>query len=243
MRRVPGFRFHGTALAVIASCLANPLPADESTEHLFGNWTNISVSGHFGKDSPWLYTANLSLRATQTPQSSQMEGYLLSGIVNQDAFGYRFDEHHSVFLGYAFQYTTPPLARQDTTENRAWEQYTFATPTSLGKVQVRSRLEQRTVNIGPGASVRLRELIGINYPLDKSWSLVASNEAFFNLNDVDWGPVAGFDQNRLSIAVGYQFNPTFRTEIGYMNQYIDRDLTYDRVFHLVQVNFVVDIPD
>ena len=231
-------------LSVIAGGLTKPVLADESTEHLFGNWTNIAVNGHFGKDSPWLYTANLSLRATQTTRSSGLgQGYLLSGIVNQDAFGYRFDEHHSVFLGYAFQYTTPPLARQDTTENRAWEQYTFATPTSLGKLQIRSRLEQRTVNIGPGASVRLRELIGLNYPLDKSWSLIASNEAFFNLNDVDWGPVAGFDQNRLSITVGYQFNPTFRTEFGYMNQYIDRDLTYDRVFHLVQVNFVVDIPD
>ena len=244
IRRALGISFHRTAWAVIASFLTNPLLADESTEHLFGNWTNISVTGHFGKDSPWLYTANLSLRATQTTRASQMgQDYLLSGIVNQDAFGYRFDEHHSVYLGYAFQYTTPPLARQDTTENRAWEQYTFAMPTSAGKLQVRSRLEQRTVNIGPGASVRLRELIGLNYPLDKSWSLVASNEAFFNLNTVDWGPTAGFDQNRLSIGIGYQFNPTFRTEIGYMNQYIDRDLAYDRVFHLVQVNFVVDIPD
>jgi hypothetical protein len=99
------------------------------------------------------------------------------------------------------------------------------------------------VNIGPGASVRLRELIGLNHPLDKSWSLVASNEAFFNLNTVDWGPVAGFDQNRLFLGVSYQLNTTFHTEVGYMNQYIDRDLSYDRVFHLVQVNFVVDIPD
>ncbi|MFM2007470.1 MAG: hypothetical protein RLZZ09_3125, partial [Pseudomonadota bacterium] len=78
-------------LAVIAGGLTKPVLADESTEHLFGNWTNISVNGHFGKDSPWLYTANLSLRATQTPRSSQMEGYLLSGIITQDAFGYRFD--------------------------------------------------------------------------------------------------------------------------------------------------------
>lgn len=237
-------RFHRIALAVIYGFLTKPILAEESTEHLFGNWTNLNVNGHFGKDSPWLYMASLSVRTTQTTRDSQMsQDYLLSGIVNQDAFGYRFDEHHSVYVGYAFQYTTPPLARQDTTENRAWEQYTFAMPTSAGKLQLRSRLEQRTVNIGPGASIRFRELIGLNYPLNKFWSLIASNEAFINLNTVEWGPVGGFDQNRLFLGVGYQLNSMFRTEIGYMNQYIDRDLAYNRVFHLVNLNFVIDIPD
>jgi hypothetical protein len=244
IRRSEGINLPRAALALVACCVTKTLPASESLEQLFGAWTNLNVNGHFGKDSPWLFTGVLSLRTTEAGRSSAAgQDFLLSGVVNQDAIGYRFDEHHSVYVGYAFQYTTPPLARRDTTENRAWEQHTFAMPTSVGRLQLRSRLEQRTVNIGPGAAVRFRELIGLNYPLDKSWSLVASNEAFINLNTVDWGPVAGFDQNRLFLGVGYQFDATFRTEIGYMNQYIDRDLTYDRSFNLVNLNFFVEIPE
>jgi len=244
MERPRTLRLIGIALTLIACSAARTLPANESVEHLFGVWNNLNVNGHFGKDSPWVYLGVLSLRTTEAARSSPSgPDFLLSGLVNQDAIGYRFDDHHSVYVGYAFQYTTPPLARRDTTENRAWEQYTFATPTPLGKLQLRSRLEQRTVNIGPGAAIRFRELIGLSYPLNKTWSLVASNEAFVNLNTVDWGPVAGFDQNRLFVGVGYQFDATFRTEIGYMNQYIDRDLTYDRIFNLVNINFVVEVPD
>ena len=243
-KRLRRLRRRKTALTLIVCSMASPLPADETIEHLFGTWANFNINGRFGKESPWLYQGVLSLRTTEAARSSPSgQDYLLSGVVNQDAIGYRFDDHHSVFVGYAFQYTTPPLARRDTTENRAWEQYTFAMPTPVGKLQFRSRLEQRTVNIGPGAAIRFRELIGLSYPLNKTWTLIASNEAFVNLNTVDWGPVAGFDQNRLFIGVGYQFDATFRTEIGYMNQYIDRDLTYDRIFNLVNINFIVEVPD
>ncbi len=64
-----------------------------------------------------------------------------------------------------------------------------------------------------------------------------------NLNTVDWGPVAGLDQNRVFVGVGYKFDPVFRTEIGYMNQYINRDLNYDRDFDLISLNLYIDVPD
>ncbi len=86
-------------------------------------------------------------------------------------------------------------------------------------------------------------MLKLSYPLTYKWSLIGSDELFVNLNTVDWGPVAGFDQNRVFVGFGYTFDSTFRTEIGYMNQYINRDLNYDRDFDLISLNLYVDVPD
>lgn len=217
----------------------------EGTEQLFGAWANVVVNGKFGKSSPWLYYGDLSLRTTETgrPFPPSGQGYQVSAVVTHDAIGYRFYENQSVHIGYAFQYAQPPLSRIPTNENRAWEQYTFVTATPIGNFQSRSRLEQRTVNIGTGTGVRVREMLKLSYPLTDKWSLIGSDELFVNLNTVDWGPVAGFDQNRVFVGFGYTFDSTFRTEIGYMNQYINRDLNYDRDFDLISLNLYVDVPD
>lgn len=217
----------------------------EGTEQLFGTWANLFITGRFAKDSPWLYYGDVSLRTTQTARPFPPTGqeYQVSAVITHDAIGYRFDENHSVHVGYAFQHAIAPLAKVPTNENRAWEQYTFATPTPLGNLQLRSRLEQRTVNIGAGVSVRFREMVKLSYPLDEKWSLTGFNEYFVNLNTVDWGLVPGFDQNRVFVGVSYKFDATIRTEIGYMNQYINRDLTYDRDFNLVSLNLYIDVPD
>jgi hypothetical protein len=86
-------------------------------------------------------------------------------------------------------------------------------------------------------------MVRFSHPLNKEWSLVGSNELFINANTVDWGPVAGFDQNRVFVGVGYKIDSSLRAEVGYMNQYINRDLNYDRDFHLLSLNLYVDVPN
>lgn len=43
------------------------------------------------------------------------------------------------------------------------------------------------------------------------------------------------------MGVGYKFYATWRAEIGYMNQYINRDAVYDRDFNLMSLNLYADI--
>ncbi len=236
---------HVLTAVLAASSAAHAGDFIEGTEQLFGTWANLFVSGKFAKDSPWLYYGDVSLRTTQTGRPFPPSGqeYQVSAVITHDAIGYRFDEHHSVHLGYAFQYARAPLAKVPTNENRAWQQYTFATPTPIGNLQLRSRLEQRTVNIDTGTSIRFRQMVKLGYPLDAHWSLIGWDEFFANANSVNWGPIAGFDQNRVFVGVGYKFDATFRSEIGYMNQYINRDLNYDRDFDLVSLNLYIDVPD
>ena len=217
----------------------------EGMEQLFGTWANVMVNGKFGKDSPWLYYGDVSLRTTETarPFPPSGQGYQVSAVVTHDAIGYRFDEHHSAHLGYAFQYSVPPLSGRPTNENRVWQQYSFNTPTDIGAFQARTRLEERTVNIGGGVAVRFRQMLRLGYPLTENWSLIGWDEIFVSLNTVDWGPVAGLDQNRVFVGVGYKFDSVFRTEIGYLNQYINRDLVNDRDFDLLSLNLYIDVPD
>ena len=217
----------------------------EGMEQLFGTWANVMVNGKFGKDSPWLYYGDVSLRTTETarPFPPSGQGYQVSAVVTHDAIGYRFDEHHSAHLGYAFQYSIPPLSGRPTNENRVWQQYSFNTPTDIGAFQARTRLEERTVNIGGGVAVRFRQMLRLGYPLTENWSLIGWDEIFVSLNSVDWGPVAGLDQNRVFVGVGYKFDSVFRTEIGYLNQYINRDLVNDRDFDLLSLNLYIDVPD
>ena len=225
----------------------------EGTEQLFGLWGNVIVNGKFAKDSPWLYYADLSLRAAQQygyPGNNE-RNMVLSTVVTHDAIGYKFNNNHVVHVGYAFQNVKDPYAKLEApfNENRAWEQYTYSRPTVIGNFSSRSRLEQRTVNLSEGkynggeVGVRYRHQFKLAYPLNEKWSLVGSDEIFVNANTVNWGPVAGFDQNRVFVGVGYKFDNVWRTEVGYMNQYINRDTVYDRDFDLISLNLYIDVPD
>ena len=47
-----------------------------------------------------------------------------------------------------------------------------------------------------------------------------SNEAFFGLNQADWGLRTGLDQNRALIVGYFQPRQSLRVEAGHLNQYI-----------------------
>lgn len=210
----------------------------EGSEQLFGIWANATVNGHFAKESKWVYFGTVSLRTTQT---NGHDGYTVGAVINQDAIGYRIDDHHTVFLGYRFQWTHPPYSRVPVVENGAWQQHLYTYPSDYGTLQVRQRLDQRTVNISDELAVRYRLMLRFSHPLDGPWSVVGWDEFFASLNTVNWGPVAGFDQNRVFVGVGYKFDATYRTEVGYMNQYINRDLRNDLMVHAMSLNLYFDL--
>ncbi len=219
----------------------------EGMEQLFALWGNVTVNGRFAKDSPWVYWGDISLRSAQqfsTPIDNE-RNMVLGAVVTHDAIGYKFNDNHVMHVGYAFQHSNDPYSKTPVNENRAWEQYTYSTPTFMGGFSARSRLEQRTVNISEGRNVgvRFRQQLKLSYPLDDKWSLVGSDEIFVNANTPGWGPVAGLDQNRVFVGVGYKFDKVWRTEVGYMNQYINRDLVYDRDFDTVSLNLFIDVPN
>jgi hypothetical protein len=80
-------------------------------------------------------------------------------------------------------------------------------------------------NFGQGDQVRERprQMIKFMHPFDfeKRLSFITWDEAFYRVNTTNWGGKSGFDQNRAFAGLGWSFNSNVRTEVGYMNQYLD----------------------
>ena len=69
--------------------------------------------------------------------------------------------------------------------------------------------------------------------------IVAYDEIFFALNDTDWGARAGFDQNRLFVGLAWQFVKGRTIEVGYLNQFIERNGKDNLMNNLLSINLLV----
>ncbi|MDQ3267806.1 MAG: DUF2490 domain-containing protein [Pseudomonadota bacterium] len=164
-----------------------------------------------------------------------------SQAIIRPGIGYVLNNTTTAWLGYALVPTAAPFSKVTFNERRVWQQLLWTDKFSFGTPMSRSRLEERLVpRLGDDTALRFRQLLRISVPLvaAPSYSVVASNEYFLNLNNADWGPRRGFDQNRAFIGMGYNLSSKIKTEIGYMNQYINRPLTpINRNDHILSINF------
>lgn len=213
-------------------------------EHLFGQWTAAFINGKFGKESPWNYMFEANIRSSEFPNNLGGNGYDIGSVPIRLGFGYNIDKENSIMLGYLYQYSQKPYAKQDVNENRAWQQYqNIQNFNEYGKLQLRTRFEQRTLEEGYGTALRFRQQIKYTYPVNKELGFAISEEAFVNCNSVSWGPISGFDQNRLFIGPYYQFTNDIKIEAGYQQVYVNKDIIDDQMNNLFALNFYYNVPD
>lgn len=229
-------------LLFLLSTFSNFVLAD--MEQLFGQWTAFYVNGKFGKTSPWNYMFETQIRSSQYPKSFNNDGFDIGAVPVRLGVGYNFDKENSVMGGYLFQYSDPPYAKYSVYENRVWEQYMNVQDfKESGKLQFRSRFEQRTITAASGTSLRVRQQIKYSYPIDKFWGFALSEEAFVNCNTVSWGPVQGFDQNRFFVGPYVNVTDNTKVEVGYMNVFFNKDLVDDQMNHIFAINLYYNVPD
>ena len=229
-------------LFAILFLFSSLVSADE--ENLFGQWTAAFINGKFGKDSPWNYMLEANIRSSQYPKSFNNNSYDIGSVPIRLGFGYQIDKENSVMLGYLYQFSQPPYAKKDINENRAWQQYMNVQDSKeYGKLQLRTRFEQRTIEEGYGTALRARQQVKYTYPFEKNWAFVVSEELFVNCNTTSFGPVAGIDQNRFFIGPSYQINKDIRTEWGYQNVFVNKDLVDDQMNHIMAINLYYNVPD
>jgi hypothetical protein len=210
--------------AVLFSCLLTTTGANAQTRHDAGGWLAIFGNGPFNshEESPlrWWFDG-------QSRFLDDAGGF--NQLLIRPGVGYAIHEDHTLWLGYAYIQTDSVSQKEGIDEHRMWQQWMYTPKVDDWSFVVRSRLEERWVETGNDIGLRFRQFARAQYNLTDTpqWSLIGWDEAFFHLNDTDWGARAGFDQNRAFVGIGFKPSPDgFRYEIGYLNQFIyrrDRD--------------------
>ncbi|MCH7413368.1 DUF2490 domain-containing protein [Belliella sp. R4-6] len=204
-----------------------------------GNWLIYFGNQDFGSGK-WVWHNEIQYRNYNFLENT--EQLLLRTGVGK----YISDRNNLVSAGYAFV-RTRPLGEFDGfvdvnyagifQEHRTWQQ--FLNRHHVGRVFFthRYRFEQRFFD-NNDFRLRARYFLGINIPLNNvsmtanTYYLSVYNEIFMN-TQVENNP-ALFDRNRLYGAIGYQFNPSIRMEVGMMRQNVNNNL-----FSRNQLQFVV----
>lgn len=230
----PSRRRLNTLLAVIAvSILPTAASAQtvDDTSLWFAAFGNRPIRDRADNDTPvrWWFDAHYRL-------FDDTDGFGQS--IVRPGLGYDITDHQTLWAGYAWIRTSPSSG--DTfDENRIWQQWTYAPTAGDFRFLHRSRFEQRYFDNADDVALRWRQLARVQRVFDGSpYSLVAWDEIFFNLNDAN-AIRAGLDQNRAFLGFGLQDVPLspVRTEIGYLNQFINRQGSIDGMNHILSVNF------
>ncbi|MCP5245872.1 MAG: DUF2490 domain-containing protein [Burkholderiales bacterium] len=232
-------------LIVAAMLLVINHTASATVEYVedFQTWGQITARGNFGalgNEKVLWWVEGQGRFGNDSTRFSQ--GIIRPGI------GYAVTDKISVWLGYAWIPTSVPFsgASGPYNEHRIWQQILWNDRFSFGSLQSRTRFEQRYFDI-PGSTdvgYRVRQLFKLTVPIAEipNLSFVLANEIFFNTNDIDTGTKGGFDQNRVFGGFGYRFTPVISGEIGYMNQYFNRNKVPrpDQMQHILGVNLFLN---
>ncbi|AKH38022.1 MULTISPECIES: DUF2490 domain-containing protein [Nitrosomonas] len=236
-----------TAFAAFSMLSAPAIAEDVVTD--FQTWgqimANINLGNVSGNENLKNWRLWLEGQGRFGNDSSQFTQSLI-----RPGVGYALNDKVSIWAGYAWAPTAEPIsgAQGPFDEHRIWQQLIYADTFSWGKLQWRSRFEQRFFDHDvpdPGkndVAYRFRQLIKFAFPMQfisPNLSFIVQDEIFIAMNTPQKGWITnGFDQNRGFVGLGWKFNQMANAEIGYMNQYINRphNARPDQMMHILGVN-------
>lgn len=137
------------------------------------------------------------------------------------AIGYSLSDRATIWAGYTWL-PTQNIGKAFVSQQDVWPAFRYVLPTDMGTFMFRTMIESNFIK-GDEVRVRPRQMVKFTHPLEfePRLNLVAWDEFFIRTNSTQYGGKSGFDQNRAFAGLGWSFNPNIRTEIGYMNQYVD----------------------
>ncbi len=204
-------------ILLMLSTSAVSVPADELTEDS-GAWMQAVAEGSMEFIDPSLKKGRIWLEGQSRFDGNWDHWY--QGMV-RSAVGYSLSDRATIWAGYTWLPTQnqgkPYISQQD-----VWPAFRYILPTDIGTFTFRTMWESNFLR-GNQVRERPRQMIKFMHPFDfePRLSFIAWDEAFYRVNTTDWGGKSGFDQNRAFAGMGWSFNKSVRTELGYLNQYID----------------------
>ncbi len=213
---IRALRHLSSVLATV--CFLQPFSAHADDE-LFGGWAVFTTTGPFSaEDAPWRYWLDVQHRKPDFDLRPDQ-------VVVRPAIGYVLNENWSAWLGYAYFRTNATSGRR-IDEHRPWQQLAGTLHrTATGTLSTRFRLEQRDLETGSELGWRLRAQLKYVHALnaDRDWWAYAFVEPFIGFNDTNWGARSGLQQNRTAVGLGFRIGRSASLEVGYMNQFVNRD--------------------
>ncbi|MFN3352109.1 MAG: DUF2490 domain-containing protein [Brevundimonas sp.] len=124
----------------------------------------------------------------------------------------------------------------DEEEQRLLQQVSY----SVGRIDLRTRMEQRFVSTDPDTGWRIRQRIGTSVPLgDSDWDLTGDAELFVTLKSTEPGGQTGPTALRTFVGFERSFG-RYDLSVGYLRQQDFRDGAPDRVGHAPFLGFNVN---
>ena len=209
-------------------------------EHDVGLWFTALAQGSFAPLSPDLTNLLWWLEG----QARFLDDSDFDQALIRPALGWAFAVKVSAWLGYTYVHTDAP-GRVQFDEQQVWQQFLWSTRFAAVGFTTRTRLEERFLSTGSDVGWLLRQFFKATYPFGSRsrLGLAGFEEAFFNLNDTDWGATSGFAQNRLFVGLYWRIDEKPRTtlEAGYMNQYLNNIGRRDRMNNILMMNFLLNL--
>ena len=212
----------------------------DGTDHDAGLWLMTLAQGSWKSASPKLenYLWWLDNHARFMDDS---DGFDVS--IVRPGLGYSLMDNLSGWVGYGWIHTDPAEGGSFD-EHRIWQQLIWSTKLEPVSLSSRTRLEERFMEDESETGWRLRQFVKATYPFafEPRLSLAAYDEAFFDLNDTDWGADSGFAQNRFFAGLAWKFDPQWHTtvEVGYLNQFLRDRSDDDSMNHILSMNLFLD---
>lgn len=204
----------------------------EQIFHDAGSWLQVVGEGSLTFLHPDLGNFRLWLEGQARFDDNWQRWY--QGVARA-ALGYSLSDRATIWVGYSWVPTQPAGPSSYISQQDVFPAFRYIAPTTLGTFTFRTMVDTNFLR-GDQPRVRPRQLIRFLRPIgfEQRLSLVVWDEVFVRVNSTPWGGTSGFDQNRAFIGLGWSFSPDVRTEVGYMNQYVDDARHLDKTMrHLI----------
>jgi len=209
-------RLSPIALLLALTASANTHAASATSD--FQSWVPININAKL--------TQQLRGFLEFQPRVGNDSSHLTSMMV-RPAIGWALSPQATLWAGYLMSAdSVSPSSDKYLIENRAWQGFSWKESANNKQFiwEMRNRLEERFLarNADPSFRWRTRFRIEQLIPNYSSWSVIASEEIFVNLNDNENNAQlkAGAQQNRTYLGIGYRFAPEFQIETGFLYQHV-----------------------
>ena len=195
-----------------------------------GSWLQVVGEGNLKPLDPSLEKVRIWLEGQSRWDDDWNHWY--QGMLRV-AVGYSLSDRATLWAGYTYL-PTQNVGKPSVQQQDLWPAFRYVLPTDFGTLTLRTMVESNFLpGNGDTVRVRPRQMIRFLHPLEfePRLSLIVWDEVFVRLNTTPAGGQSGFDQNRAFVGAGWTFNQNFRTEFGYMNQYIDNATHTNNTMH------------